>query len=304
MKNMINIFGLFLLSNVTIAQQNNLTPDDFGERASVHVKKLCEFGTRASESIAAKQTVNYVMNEFSSQDLNVLVDTFYFCDFNIQNRSILINNRQIPIKTAFINNSVADTFQIDGYWTKINDGIDKNKIKNRIVFTSTPNDIIAFKEYEPKAIIVIDTNHIKSVDFKETEKIKIDFEGNFTSDWKQSFNVIATFRHKFPNDSTIIITAHWDSSNGVGAGDNASGTATLLELTKFLKTKLSDLKYNLVFIATGAEEDGLYGSISYIFNNTNKVDKCILNLNIDDVSDSLPYIETTNYGQNSVRIRI
>jgi len=302
MKNMINIFGLFLLSNVTIAQQNNLTPDDFGERASVHVKKLCEFGTRASESIAAKQTVNYVMNEFSSQDLNVLVDTFYFCDFNIQNRSILINNRQIPIKTAFINNSVADTFQIDGYWTKINDGIDKNKIKNRIVFTSTPNDIIAFKEYEPKAIIVIDTNHIKSVDFKETEKIKIDFEGNFTSDWKQSFNVIATFRHKFPNDSTIIITAHWDSSNGVGAGDNASGTATLLELTKFLKTKLSDLKYNLVFIATGAEEDGLYGSISYIFNNTNKVDKCILNLNIDDVSDSLPYIETTNYGQNSVRI--
>jgi len=299
MKNIIKILGLLLLSSVAIAPQNNLTPDDFGENASVHVKKLCEFGTRATESIAAKRTVDYLLDEFSSQGLNVLVDTFYFCDFKIQNRSILVNNRQILIKTAFINYSITDTFQIDGYWTRINNSTDKNEVKHKIVFTSTSRDIINLKEYEPKAILVIDTNQVKSIDFKETEKIKICFEGNLTSDWKQSFNIITTYNHKFPNDSTIIITAHWDSSNGVGAGDNASGTATLLELTKFLKTKLSDLKYNLVFIATGAEEDGLYGSTSYIFNNTNEINKCILNLNIDDVADSLPYIETTNYGLNS-----
>lgn len=72
---------------------------------------------------------------------------------------------------------------------------------------------------------------------------------------------------------TIIIGAHYDHV-GIsgpdsayignprifnGADDNASGTAVMMELARWA-VKQSDLRYNILFIAFGAEELGLYGS--------------------------------------------
>ncbi|MCF0124801.1 MAG: M28 family peptidase [Clostridia bacterium] len=84
-------------------------------------------------------------------------------------------------------------------------------------------------------------------------------------------NVIGTVPSK--NGKYIIIGAHYD---GVGpsfgkfrpaADDNASGTATLLELARILSKE--DLEYGIKFIAFDGEESGLYGS-NY---NSKKIDK-------------------------------
>jgi hypothetical protein len=77
-------------------------------------------------------------------------------------------------------------------------------------------------------------------------------------------NIIGYIDNKAP--FTIIIGAHYDhlglsrrSEIRYGADDNASGTATLLELARYLRSS-GDKKSNYLFIAFSGEEEGLIGS--------------------------------------------
>ena len=67
-------------------------------------------------------------------------------------------------------------------------------------------------------------------------------------------------------DEYIIIGAHYDHV-GVkndkiynGADDNASGTATIIEMARILKARQSQLKRSIIVVAFDAEEKGLWGS--------------------------------------------
>lgn len=87
-------------------------------------------------------------------------------------------------------------------------------------------------------------------------------------------NVIGWIDNK--SDNTVVIGAHYDhvgitkSRKGDdktpqihnGADDNASGTAVLLELARWIKNNDS-LKYNYIFAAFSAEEKGLFGSKAF-----------------------------------------
>jgi Zn-dependent M28 family amino/carboxypeptidase len=77
-------------------------------------------------------------------------------------------------------------------------------------------------------------------------------------------NIIGYIDNKSPY--TIIFGAHYDhlgvsrkSEIRHGADDNASGTATILELARYLQTH-GDKKNNYLFIAFSGEEEGLFGS--------------------------------------------
>ncbi|SMG39715.1 Peptidase family M28 [Marivirga sericea] len=91
------------------------------------------------------------------------------------------------------------------------------------------------------------------------------------------------------SNKTIVITAHYDHLGVVnnqifsGADDNASGTAALLELAqKFSQS--NDLLYNILFLATSAEEVGLLGSKYHVNNVSFESDNIICNLNLDMIS--------------------
>ena len=79
-------------------------------------------------------------------------------------------------------------------------------------------------------------------------------------------NVIGYLPGNGNTDSTLIICAHYDHLGMIGpdgpffpgANDNASGTALMLALAKRFKEQ--PLRFNLLFVAFGAEEIGLYGS--------------------------------------------
>ena len=67
-------------------------------------------------------------------------------------------------------------------------------------------------------------------------------------------------------DEYIIIGAHYDHL-GVrnekvynGADDNASGTATIIEMARILKSRQSQLKRSVIVVAFDGEEKGLWGS--------------------------------------------
>jgi hypothetical protein len=76
-----------------------------------------------------------------------------------------------------------------------------------------------------------------------------------------SNNVVA--RLPGVTESTIVLGAHYDSvAEGPGANDNASGTATVLELARVLPAM--DLPFTIQIVLFGAEEIGLVGSRHYV----------------------------------------
>ncbi|MGI5309114.1 M28 family peptidase [Rheinheimera sp. WS51] len=92
---------------------------------------------------------------------------------------------------------------------------------------------------------------------------------------------------KYP-DQYIVISAHYDhlgrsgSKIYYGADDNASGVAAMLALAQ--RFKISCPAYSYIFLATDAEETGLYGSKAFLQQAPVPVSNIIFNLNLDMVS--------------------
>lgn len=105
---------------------------------------------------------------------------------------------------------------------------------------------------------------------------EIGIQPYFEEGWYQLFerngktykNVIGIIPGNDPilKDEYIIIGAHYDHlgiSDGQiynGADDNASGTATIIEMARILKNQQSKLKRSVIVAAFDAEEIGLWGS--------------------------------------------
>lgn len=84
----------------------------------------------------------------------------------------------------------------------------------------------------------------------------------FTKKRVKSLNVIAELKGTEKPEEIVVIGGHYDTSPGIpGASDNAGGTALVMELARVFARKGS--KRTLRFVAWGAEEIGLRGSIFY-----------------------------------------
>lgn len=76
-----------------------------------------------------------------------------------------------------------------------------------------------------------------------------------------SHNVVATWRGS--EEATIVLGAHYDSvADGPGGNDNASGTATAIEVARVLRD--AGTPYTVRVVLFGAEEIGLLGSREYV----------------------------------------
>jgi len=108
-----------------------------------------------------------------------------------------------------------------------------------------------------------------------------------------SQNVIAyraaTKKPKTSPTPLVIVGAHYDSvpgnvgvGGGLGADDNASGVAVMLELAERIARYKQE--YDLVFVAFGAEEAGLHGSFHYVENmSAPDIDRAIAMINFDSL---------------------
>ncbi len=94
--------------------------------------------------------------------------------------------------------------------------------------------------------------------------VRVQLDSATAMERRTGYNIIGTL----PGASaeTIVLGGHYDSvSAGPGAGDNASGTATLLELARVMGAQPPPQR-TMVFIAFDAEELGLLGSRAYVEN--------------------------------------
>ena len=102
---------------------------------------------------------------------------------------------------------------------------------------------------------------------------------------KQGVNMLALRRgFRYPSHY-IVVTAHYDhlGQQGrkvfYGADDNASGVAAMLELAGRLSQQCP--AYSYLFVATDAEEQGLYGSKAFVAAPPVPLATIVLNLNLD-----------------------
>jgi Zn-dependent M28 family amino/carboxypeptidase len=98
-------------------------------------------------------------------------------------------------------------------------------------------------------------------------------------------------------DETIVVGAHYDhlgrggpgsmaaGSNEIhnGADDNASGTATVLELARRLAARGEPLPRRIIFVLFSAEERGLLGSDFFVNSPIVPLDRMVAMLNLDMV---------------------
>jgi hypothetical protein len=103
----------------------------------------------------------------------------------------------------------------------------------------------------------------------------------------EDYNVIADSKGGDPN-SVLVVDAHLDAIFGAGMLDNASGSATILDIAQMMR-KVNPL-HKLRFIWFGGEELGLLGS-SYYVNNLSPTDLGHIGYDLDaDVTATPNYI--------------
>lgn len=105
----------------------------------------------------------------------------------------------------------------------------------------------------------------------------------------KSNNVIGYIRGSLYQDSTVVISAHYDHVSALsedcyfpGANDNASGVAMILSLAEYFTN--NPIKYKIVVAAFSGEEEGLWGSKYFTENPSIDLSKCKFMINLDMVA--------------------
>lgn len=99
------------------------------------------------------------------------------------------------------------------------------------------------------------------------------------------------------SDKILIIGGHYDSTGeehgSLGAIDNGSGIAAMLDLSKRLKGQ--SFPYTVRMVAFGAEEHGLQGAYEYVNSAKEPLDKVVAMINLDTIigGDKL-YVHSAN----------
>lgn len=204
--------------------------------------------------------------------------------------------------------------------TKIKSAKDKN-VPFVIFHNSSPiTDNIKFDSKDRSESSLIPAYYLtaksKGVLFPDSDsEYVIDLNFSISPKYRSARNVIGYIDNKSP--LTVVIGSHFDHlgygedgnsmiRGGVqvihnGADDNASGTASMIELAFALKQGKSK-QYNFLFTAFSAEELGLNGSKYFVENPTIDLKSVNYMINMDMVgrmNDSSKTITVGGYGTSS-----
>jgi len=155
--------------------------------------------------------------------------------------------------------------------------------------------VVNYIETQFKNLGIQPVNH----NYKQFFKAKLRVDDTLKKPIVKTCNVIGFIEGNDPvlKNEYIVLGAHYDhlglggpssksDKRGVvyhGADDNASGTAALLEIAEKLVSKKEELKRSILFIAFGAEEQGLLGSKYFVENPLIPLSQIKLMINMDMV---------------------
>jgi hypothetical protein len=256
-------------------------PNDFSDKAFIHVEKLCSFGFRKADSNAKTETANYISQCFQSLGLVTSVEPFEFKYFESKKIQLECSREKFD-GINFYFNPYSQSI-IEGFPLLINNDSSINKmnmknISSSIMIITQEINIYQLIGKNPKALVVV-SDSVYNVLAKSSKNLKIKVRYDGSLEVMKSVNIIGTINPLLENE--IIISAHWDSFDGPGASDNASGVGVMIELARYFSSTKPNCKIR--FIAFGAEELGSLGAKAYVQKHKNELKNCKMVFNIDEV---------------------
>lgn len=98
----------------------------------------------------------------------------------------------------------------------------------------------------------------------------------------QSTNVVGEITGKDRPDEIVVVGAHLDSNDlGPGALDNAAGCAAVMETARAIKALGIQPKRTIRFVLFTGEEEGMLGSIAYVRQHKDEMDKTVAAIIMD-----------------------
>ena len=186
--------------------------------------------------------------------------------------------------------------------------ITENELKEHLLFLTSEKNAGRYPggknnkrvvKYLEKEFKNLDLNFFKE-DYKQSfeAQLRVD-KGADQKPKVTTWNVVGYIEGNDPvlKDEFIVLGAHYDhlglggpsskseKKNTIhyGADDNASGTAALLEIAEKIASQKKQLKRSVLFIAFGAEEQGLLGSSYFVENPLVPLSQIKLMINMDMV---------------------
>ncbi|BAX81999.1 M28 family metallopeptidase [Labilibaculum antarcticum] len=160
----------------------------------------------------------------------------------------------------------------------------------------------ALLQIKPKRLKqILATNQVN-----QSEQANRKFAFNFSLKYKEvsTENVFAFLPGTDKKEEVLVISAHYDhigKKDGEifnGANDNASGTASIIEIARKFQEASDNghkTKRSIVFVAFTGEEKGLYGSKYFTDNPPVPLSKIVGNLNLDMLGRYDQFHDTTDY---------
>jgi hypothetical protein len=269
-------------------------PAGFKDDAFGHVAAITEFGERSAGSVAEERTAQYIIERFAESRIGFSLTHFVFDSFDLEHCELRIAERAYdPVTVCF--NPYRDEFHFEGSLTCIGADADVGRLdpfdsgKTVVVIPKKANAFAMMRRF-PKLIIIVEDGDFDSIISRLGREFTLDITG--VKRRYGSMNVTGTLASG--NRKQIIVGAHIDSYDNVGADDNASGMAVMLELARYFKQFEADMEYCIKFVAFGAEEFGVLGSRSYMQKHADEMDDVVLFINLDTVGGSRICIEGKN----------
>jgi hypothetical protein len=163
-------------------------------------------------------------------------------------------------------------------------------IENKLTATLSPEGFAPATFQMSKKVF----DYLYQIENQKGKKITIKFQlQHQTLPQYPTQNVIGYVKGKKNPQQWLVFSAHYDHLGRVspehyfaGANDNASGVAMLLELAAYFKQNPAD--YSVAFMAFGAEEIGLKGSLYYMQNPyfSHQKIKFLMNLDLLGTGDT------------------
>ena len=186
--------------------------------------------------------------------------------------------------------------------------ITENEIKEHIMFLTSEKNagrypggkenkrVVKYLKKQFKKLGVIPFNEGYTQPFQAALRVE---KGIDKKPMVTTYNVVGYVEGNDPlhKNEYIVLGAHYDhlgfggpssksdKKNAIhfGADDNASGTAALLEIAEKIVSQKKELKRSVLFIAFGAEEQGLLGSKYFVENSLVPLSSIKLMINMDMV---------------------
>ena len=116
----------------------------------------------------------------------------------------------------------------------------------------------------------------RNLDAQREVVMEIQAENKWIKGPIPQYNVIADLKGSEKPDEIVIIGGHfdsWDGPGSQGASDNGTGSAVVMEAARLLSSQGAKPKRTIRFILWSGEEQGLFGSVNYVKNHADELDK-------------------------------